>query len=174
MSMCYVHNEVSSVGTCVGCGKFICENCNTELKGKNYCKKCVDELLEESKKKIEKLEDSSSKSQQPMVFMNAGGGATSSSSSSSSSVNHGNGGMQVGRYTKSKVVAGLLGIFLGGLGIHKFYLGRTLLGIVYLLFFWTYIPAIIGFIEGIVYLLSNEENFARKHDKGFQNQRFVA
>ena len=40
MTMCYVHNDVQSVGTCVGCGKFICENCNTEIKGKNYCKKC--------------------------------------------------------------------------------------------------------------------------------------
>lgn len=170
MSMCYVHKEASSVGTCVGCGKFICENCNTELKGKNYCKKCVNELLEENTKKIEKLEDSS-KNQQPMVFMNAGGGG-GGASSSSSAVNNSNGGVQVGRYTKSKVVAGLLGIFLGGLGIHKFYLRRPVWGIIYLLFFWTYIPAIVGFIEGIIYLLSNEENFAIKHDKGYQ--RFVA
>lgn len=64
---------------------------------------------------------------------------------------------------KSKVAAGLLGIFLGGLGIHKFYLGKIGLGILYLVFCWTYIPAIIGFIEGIIYLASNEHNFQVKH-----------
>lgn len=66
---------------------------------------------------------------------------------------------------KNKVVAGLLGIFLGGLGIHKFYLGRVGWGIVYVLFCWTYIPAFIGFIEGIVYLASNEQSFHMKYSK---------
>ena len=64
---------------------------------------------------------------------------------------------------KSKVAAALLAIFLGDLGIHKFYLGKTGMGVVYLLFCWTGIPAIIGFIEGIVYLCSNDENFQRKY-----------
>lgn len=64
---------------------------------------------------------------------------------------------------KSKIVAGLLAIFLGGLGIHKFYLGKIGQGIVYLLFCWTLIPEVIGFIEGIVYLCSNDENFQLKH-----------
>ena len=164
MLTCYVHNDVEAVGTCVGCGKFICENCNTELKGKNYCKKCVDELFEENQRKVEKLEDKTS-SQQPMVFMNAGGGG--GAASSSSAVNNAYGAPLAARYTKSKVVAGLLGILLGGIGAHKFYLGRWGMGLVYLLFSWSYIPSIIGFIEGIVYLFSNEENFARKHDKGY-------
>lgn len=64
---------------------------------------------------------------------------------------------------KNKIVAGLLGIFLGGFGIHKFYMGKIGMGIVYLIFFWTYIPAIIGFIEGIIYLCSNDHNFQVKH-----------
>ena len=72
MLNCYVHNDVEAMGTCVGCGTFICENFNTELKGKNYCKKCIDELFEENHRKMEKLEDKGSN--QPMVFMNAGGG----------------------------------------------------------------------------------------------------
>ena len=63
---------------------------------------------------------------------------------------------------KSKVVAGLLGIFLGGLGIHKFYLGKAFQGIIYLVFCWTYIPAIIGFIEGIIYLTKSDEAWAEK------------
>ncbi len=166
MPTCYVHNEVEAVGICVGCGKFICETCNTELKGKNYCKKCVDELFEENQRKVEKLEEKANK-QQPMVFMNAGGGG--GSSSSSSVVNNANGAPIGARYTKSKFVAGILGILLGGIGAHKFYLGRWGMGLIYLLFSLTYIPAIIGFIEGVSYLLSNEENFARKHDKGYRN-----
>lgn len=64
---------------------------------------------------------------------------------------------------KSKIVAGVLGILLGGIGIHKFYLGQTGLGIIYLLFCWTGIPAIVGFIEGIMYLCSNDHNFQVKN-----------
>ncbi len=64
---------------------------------------------------------------------------------------------------KSKIAAGILGILLGGLGIHKFYMGKIGMGIIYLLFCWTGIPAVVGFIEGIVYLCSNDENFQLKH-----------
>ena len=64
---------------------------------------------------------------------------------------------------KSKTAAGLLAIFLGGLGVHKFYLGKTGMGILYLVFCWTYIPEIVGIIEGIIYLCSSDENFQLKN-----------
>lgn len=64
---------------------------------------------------------------------------------------------------KSKIAAGILAIFLGGLGIHKFYLGKTGKGILYLVFCWTYIPSLIAFIEGIIYLCSNDYNFQVKN-----------
>ena len=64
---------------------------------------------------------------------------------------------------KSKEAAGILAIFLGGLGIHKFYLGKVGMGILYLLFCWTGIPELAGFIEGIIYLCSDDENFQLKH-----------
>jgi TM2 domain-containing membrane protein YozV len=64
---------------------------------------------------------------------------------------------------KSKIVAGILAILLGSLGIHKFYLGKSGQGILMLLFFWTYIPGIIGFIEGIIILCSNDHNFQTKY-----------
>lgn len=63
---------------------------------------------------------------------------------------------------KSKVAAGLFGIFLGGFGVHKFYMGKVGMGILYLLFCWTFIPALIGLIEGIIYLCESDEEFARK------------
>lgn len=48
---------------------------------------------------------------------------------------------------RDEVVGILLALFLGSFGAHHFYLRRNGLGIVYLLFFWTGIPAILGFIE---------------------------
>lgn len=53
---------------------------------------------------------------------------------------------------KSKVAAGILAILLGGIGVHKFYLGKVGMGILYLCFCWTGIPAVLGLIEGIMYL----------------------
>jgi hypothetical protein len=83
---CYVHADKEAIGTCVGCGKFICAECNTEIKGRNYCKKCVAELLNEKNQQIEKEQNKNqNQPPNPMVFMNAGGGVASSSSSSSSS-----------------------------------------------------------------------------------------
>lgn len=64
---------------------------------------------------------------------------------------------------KNKVVAGVLAILLGDLGIHKFYLGKIGWGIVYLLFCWTGIPAIVGMIEGIIYLCTDDETFQVKY-----------
>lgn len=66
---------------------------------------------------------------------------------------------------KSKVVAGILGILLGGWGIHKFYLGKVGAGILHILFWWTGIPTIIGVIEGIIYLVSDEKTFQQKYCK---------
>jgi TM2 domain-containing membrane protein YozV len=48
---------------------------------------------------------------------------------------------------RDEVVGILLALFLGGFGIHHFYLRRTGLGILYLCFSWTPIPWILGFIE---------------------------
>ena len=60
-----------------------------------------------------------------------------------------------GKKPVHKVVYALLAIFLGWLGIHKFYAGKPVQGVLYILFCWTYIPGIIGFIEGIAALLKN-------------------
>jgi TM2 domain-containing membrane protein YozV len=48
---------------------------------------------------------------------------------------------------RDEVVGILLALFLGGFGVHQFYLRRTGLGILYLCFSWTPIPWVLGFIE---------------------------
>lgn len=63
------------------------------------------------------------------------------------------------RTGKTKIAASLLAIFLGSFGIHKFYLGQTGKGVLYLIFFWTAIPGIVGFIEGIIWLTQSNEKW---------------
>ena len=48
---------------------------------------------------------------------------------------------------RDEVVGILLALFLGGFGVHHFYLRRTGWGIVYLCFCWTPLPWVLGFIE---------------------------
>jgi len=66
-----------------------------------------------------------------------------------------------------KVAAGICGILLGALGIHKFILGYNKEGIIMLLVsllscgILSPIMAIIGLIEGILYLVKNDEEFSR-------------
>ena len=66
---------------------------------------------------------------------------------------------------KSKIVAGLLGIFLGAFGVHKFYLGYTkeavIMLVISLLSLGTLaaIVELIGFIEGIIYITKSDEDF---------------
>jgi TM2 domain-containing membrane protein YozV/ribosomal protein L40E len=64
---------------------------------------------------------------------------------------------------KSRIVAAVLAFFLGGLGVHKFYLGQIGMGILYLIFCWTFIPSIIAFVEFILFLAMNDEKFNQKY-----------
>jgi TM2 domain-containing membrane protein YozV len=72
---------------------------------------------------------------------------------------------------KSKFVAAILAFFLGGLGIHKFYLNQSGMGLLYLLFCWTGIPMFIAFLEGIVYLVTDDQKFQRKYANQAQAQQ---
>jgi len=68
---------------------------------------------------------------------------------------------------KNKTIAGLLAIFLGGFGLHWFYLDRSGLGIVHLLLCWTPFPWISGLISAIVFLSMNESIFHEKYNIDF-------
>lgn len=64
---------------------------------------------------------------------------------------------------KSKLAAVLFAFFLGSFGFHKFYLGKIGMGVLYLLLCWTFIPGVLGIIEGILLLIMSDEDFVRKY-----------
>lgn len=65
---------------------------------------------------------------------------------------------------KDKTTAGLLAIFLGGLGVHRFYLGQTGLGFFHLIFCWFPVSWLVGFITGLVILTMDEDKFNLKYN----------
>lgn len=67
-----------------------------------------------------------------------------------------------------KMVAGILGILLGGFGVHKFYLGYTKEGIIQLILTFVTCGAasIVGLIEGIIYLTKSDEEFYQTYQVG--------
>ena len=71
-----------------------------------------------------------------------------------------------------KIAAGICGILLGALGVHKFILGYTKEGVIMLLItiltfgFGGFIMGIIGLIEGILYLTKSDADFVATYVVG--------
>ena len=63
---------------------------------------------------------------------------------------------------KSKTVAGVLALFLGGFGIHRFYLNHWW-GLFYFLFCWTFIPSIIALAEALAFFCASDEAWSAKY-----------
>jgi TM2 domain-containing membrane protein YozV len=64
-----------------------------------------------------------------------------------------------------KIVAGILGILVGSLGVHKFVLGYTTEGLIQIgiSVVTCGVGGIIGLIEGIIYLTKSDEDFVRTY-----------
>jgi len=70
--------------------------------------------------------------------------------------------------TSQRVLCGVMGLLLGGFGIHRFILGDALGGILRLVISVVTcgVGSIIGFIEGIIYLTKSDEEFIRIYQIG--------
>jgi len=64
---------------------------------------------------------------------------------------------------RSRFVAAMLALFFGCIGLQCFYLGQTGSGIMAVLFCWTGIPAIFGFIHCLMLLVMSDEAFYNKY-----------
>jgi TM2 domain-containing membrane protein YozV len=67
---------------------------------------------------------------------------------------------------KNRTTAGILALIFGGVGIHKFYLGQGLQGLIYLFFCWTFIPAVAALIDAIVIFSMSDAAFDQKYNGG--------
>lgn len=68
---------------------------------------------------------------------------------------------------KNRGIAVVLALFLGGFGIHKFYLGNIKAGMLYLIFFWTGVPFLLSILDFLVLLMTDNKKFHEKYDETF-------
>lgn len=57
----------------------------------------------------------------------------------------------------SKVTYVLLALFLGGIGIHNFYGGHVGLGVLFVMFCWTGIPAVAALVQGVIAICKDSD-----------------
>jgi hypothetical protein len=100
---CFKHTGKEASGACVYCGKLFCSDCLVELHGKNYCRGDIGKVVNEARE--------SRIYSKPNVIVNNNGFAYP---------------------YKNKIVALILAIFLGGLGFHRFYVGKIGTGLLWL------------------------------------------
>ena len=112
---CTNHGEVNAVGMCTYCGKPFCEECLVEVKGKMYCKDDLGNVLDDAK--------SVGNGGTPIINVNQ--------SQSNVQQQTGGGGGFVPP-PRSKITALLLCIFLGYFGVHRFYVGKSGTGLLWL------------------------------------------
>jgi len=65
---------------------------------------------------------------------------------------------------RNKWVSVLLAFFVGGFGGHKFYLGNTGAGVVYLMFCWTGIPLLVSLVEMLMLAVMSEREFEIRYN----------
>jgi len=73
---------------------------------------------------------------------------------------------------EKKIMAGVFGILLGSLGVHKFILGYNREGIIMLAItlvtfgFAAFVVGVVGLVEGIIYLTKSDEDFVKTYVQG--------
>lgn len=113
---CANHPEIDAQGACVYCGKLYCKECLVEVNGRMYCKADIGHVLREAKE-----EAAAAKSASPVINVN------------NVNTNLNNNLNAMAYPYKKKLTALLFCFFLGWLGIHRFYVGKTGTGIIWLL-----------------------------------------
>ena len=63
--------------------------------------------------------------------------------------------------TVSKGIYIALCLFLGGLGVHKFYAGKWFQGLLYLAFCWTGVPVILSVFDLLVAIFKRPDGYGR-------------
>ena len=73
------------------------------------------------------------------------------------------GGMHSVKPSKNRYLAAILAIFLGAFGIQYFYLGQIKKGLLCVVFYWTFIPTVLGWLQGLQMLLMSDQSFKAKY-----------
>lgn len=149
---------------CPNCGAEVsdlagnCLNCGTPLSSSNrkkFCQHCGEQIdidcivCPNCGKQVSALSQNTPVAPPP-IAINAPSSTNASINTVQQTVNTGK--------PINKAAYCLLAFFLGWIGIHKFYAGKIAMGIIYILFCWTGIPAIIAFIEFIIGLCKKADN----------------
>lgn len=146
-----------------------CPNCGTDVQNSKFCPNCGAKVEEEKKEEVANTNpiNETKPNVDPIVLeenttttpLNVVS-ETSSNDSSNASQNTTNTTSEVS--PKSKIAAGLFGIFFGAFGVHNFYLGYTGRAVAQLLIsilscgFLAVISEIWGLVEGIMILASKD------------------
>lgn len=138
-----------------------CKNCGNEIKSEKFCPACGTKVEEEKKEQetvVQEVTESNDTS--PITVVGSSNSNNNTSNSTQSQVS--------GGYSeKSKIAAGLLGIFLGMFGVHNFYLGYIGKAVAQLLIsvlscgILAIVSEIWGLVEGIMILCADNYKDAK-------------